>query len=160
MTKALEKQVGGDHYKSLAIQPVEYIVQNGLGWFEGNIVKYITRHKQKGGRKDVEKVIHYAQMLLEEYDDDLEHNMYVHCISPSLHNACMCGMGKEPDKFHAYYCPRRKASKTIPKVVGQVDQECLGEQTDERGLPFGTHRPLETQGEKPYPPMHERVLRL
>lgn len=65
----LDKQVGGDHYKSLAIQPVEYIRENDLGWYEGNIVKYITRHHQKGGRADVEKVIHYAEMLLAEYDD-------------------------------------------------------------------------------------------
>lgn len=69
--KALETQVGGDHYKTLKIQPVEYILANNLGWCEGNIVKYVTRHKQKGERKDIEKVIHYAQMILDtEYADD------------------------------------------------------------------------------------------
>jgi len=69
--KATEAQVGGDHYKSCKIQPIEYIVGNELGWCEGNIVKYITRHNKKGkGREDVLKVIHYAQMLLElEYED-------------------------------------------------------------------------------------------
>jgi hypothetical protein len=64
---AYEKQVGGDHYKTLAIQPIDYIRQNHLGWCEGNIVKYITRHKQKGEAKDIEKVIHYAELILEEY---------------------------------------------------------------------------------------------
>jgi hypothetical protein len=60
---ALGQQVGGDHYKSLPIQPIEYITANKLGWCEGNIVKYITRWKQKGGAKDIDKVIHYANLL-------------------------------------------------------------------------------------------------
>ena len=68
-TDPFKKQVGGNHYKDLAIQPIDYIMQNGLGWCEGNIVKYITRHSLKGGRKDIEKVIHYAEMLLAEYDE-------------------------------------------------------------------------------------------
>ena len=41
---AHKKQIGGDHYKKMAIQPSHYIVKNKLGWYEGNIVKYITRH--------------------------------------------------------------------------------------------------------------------
>ena len=69
--KASKKQVGGNHYKDCPIQPIEYIIGNSLGWCEGNIVKYATRHHMKGGRKDVEKVIHYAQLLLElEYPED------------------------------------------------------------------------------------------
>ena len=65
---ALKKQVGGEHYKDCSIQPVEYIFQNGLDYFEGNVVKYITRHRKKGeGKKDVEKAIHYAQLILELY---------------------------------------------------------------------------------------------
>jgi len=63
---ALDKQVGGQHYKDCAIQPVEYIFQNNLDYFEGNVVKYITRHRKKGGgKKDIEKAIHYAQLILE-----------------------------------------------------------------------------------------------
>ena len=63
---AHDKQIGGDHYKRMKIQPSDYIVKNNLGWYEGNIVKYITRHSIKGGRQDVEKVIHYAELLLED----------------------------------------------------------------------------------------------
>jgi hypothetical protein len=63
--KALSTQVGGDHYKSMVIQPIEYITKNNLGWCEGNIVKYITRWKQKGGKADIDKVIHYANLLKE-----------------------------------------------------------------------------------------------
>lgn len=62
---AREKQVGGDHYRTLEIQPSEYIYRNKLGWHEGNAVKYITRHRIKGGRQDIEKAIHYLQLLLE-----------------------------------------------------------------------------------------------
>ena len=59
------KQEGGNHYQSLTIQPTEYIHKNGLDWCEGNIVKYITRHKQKGGEKDLKKVIHYAELEMQ-----------------------------------------------------------------------------------------------
>lgn len=59
-----EKQIGGGHYKKMKIQPIEYILENDLGFCEANIVKYISRYKQKNGIQDVEKVIHYAQMLI------------------------------------------------------------------------------------------------
>ena len=62
----LDKQIGGDHYKDCKIQPVEYIHANQLDYFEGNVIKYITRHRTKGeGKKDIEKAIHYAQLILE-----------------------------------------------------------------------------------------------
>lgn len=63
--KALETQVDGDHYKSLGIQPIEYIRANNLGYEEANVVKYITRHASKGGRKDLEKAKHYIDLLIE-----------------------------------------------------------------------------------------------
>jgi len=63
--EALDQQIGGEHYKDCGIQPVEYIHANKLDYFEGNVVKYITRHRTKGeGRKDIEKAIHYAQLIL------------------------------------------------------------------------------------------------
>ena len=66
--QATLKQVGGSHYKDCKIQPVEYIVGNDLTFLEGNIIKYVTRHRRKGeGRKDIEKVIHYAEMILDLY---------------------------------------------------------------------------------------------
>lgn len=67
---ALETQISGSHYKKLAIQPIEYTVANGLGFIEGNIIKYITRHKDKNGADDIRKIIHYCQLLLElEYGE-------------------------------------------------------------------------------------------
>ena len=65
---ALDKQVGGEHYKGCGIQPVEYIHANKLDYFEGNVIKYVTRHRTKGeGRKDIEKAIHYAELILDLY---------------------------------------------------------------------------------------------
>ena len=63
--KATDKQVGGDHYKDCVIQPVDYIVKNNLDFLEGNVVKYITRHKTKNGIEDIRKVIHDAELILE-----------------------------------------------------------------------------------------------
>ena len=64
--KPSEKQIGGSHYKDCAIQPVDYIVENKLDFLEGNMVKYITRHKTKNGIEDIRKVIHYAELILEK----------------------------------------------------------------------------------------------
>lgn len=62
---ALQTQEGGGHYKNLAIQPVEYIFHNKLEYLEGNVVKYVTRHKDKNGAEDIRKAIHYCQLILE-----------------------------------------------------------------------------------------------
>jgi Protein of unknwon function (DUF3310) len=68
-TNALAKQVGGGHYKEFGIQPVEYIHANNLSFLEGNVVKYITRHKSKNGIEDIKKVIHYCELIIElEYN--------------------------------------------------------------------------------------------
>lgn len=68
---SLDKQIGGDHYKNQGIQPIEYIHANKLDFFEGNAVKYITRHRVKGGKADLEKAIHYIELLIElEYKDE------------------------------------------------------------------------------------------
>ena len=63
--KATDVQVGGSHYKGLAIQPAEYCQRNRLLYCEANVVKYVTRHREKNGREDIEKAIHYLQLLLE-----------------------------------------------------------------------------------------------
>lgn len=72
-------QVGGGHYKAFAIQPFEFITKNNIPYAEANVIKYVCRHRQKNGRQDIEKAIHYLQLLLEaEYpeprhtDDQLE----------------------------------------------------------------------------------------
>lgn len=62
---ALDRQEGGSHYKDKAIQPIEYIHANKLGFCEGNVVKYVTRWKDKNGIADLEKAKHYIELLIE-----------------------------------------------------------------------------------------------
>jgi|TARA_B110000444_G_scaffold124721_1_gene117195 hypothetical protein len=66
---SLDEQVDGNHYKKMKIQPAYFINENRLEFAEGNAIKYICRHKSKGKSKDIEKAIHYLQMILErDYD--------------------------------------------------------------------------------------------
>jgi hypothetical protein len=58
-------QVGGDHYRKKAMQPWDFIAANGLGFFEGNIVKYVSRWRDKGGVEDLKKARHYLDKLIE-----------------------------------------------------------------------------------------------
>jgi len=62
---ALDKQPGGSHYKDMAIQPIEFITANNLEYRVGNVIKYACRHQNKNGREDIEKAIHYLEMILE-----------------------------------------------------------------------------------------------
>lgn len=62
---ALDTQIGGDHYKGMAIQPAEYIVKNGIGFLEGMVIKYVSRWEKKGGIEDLEKAIHCLQLRVE-----------------------------------------------------------------------------------------------
>jgi hypothetical protein len=64
-TSALRKQVAGSHYRQFPIQPIEFIVKNNLPFIEGNIIKYICRWQDKGGVEDLNKVIHYVELLKE-----------------------------------------------------------------------------------------------
>ncbi|MGB0991350.1 MAG: DUF3310 domain-containing protein [Akkermansiaceae bacterium] len=67
---ALKQQIGGGHYKDFTIQPIEFIQGNGLTFCEANAIKYVCRHRNKNGRQDIEKAIHYLQILLElEYNN-------------------------------------------------------------------------------------------
>ena len=63
---AHDKQIGGNHYKDMPIQPSVFIYRNGLNWLQGNAIKYICRHSTKGGEQDLDKAIHYLQLLKEE----------------------------------------------------------------------------------------------
>lgn len=59
------EQVGGSHYKTMKIQPLDYALQNGLGICEHAVVKYVSRWKTKGGIQDLEKARHYIDILIE-----------------------------------------------------------------------------------------------
>lgn len=57
-------QHGGVHYQK-PIQPWDYIAANGIGFFEGNAIKYLSRWREKGGIEDLRKAQHYIQKLIE-----------------------------------------------------------------------------------------------
>ena len=65
MTKALDRQVGGKHYREMAIQPAEYIMRNGIRFAEGCVIKYVSRWRDKGGVEDLRKAAHFLEMLIE-----------------------------------------------------------------------------------------------
>ncbi len=67
----LDKQVSGDHYKKMAIQPIEFIHANGIPFAEGCVIKYVCRHKTKNGKADLEKAKHFIELLIElEYKNE------------------------------------------------------------------------------------------
>ena len=62
---ALAVQVDGSHYKEMPIQPVEFIHRNKIGYMEGNVIKYVSRWKNKNGIADLRKARHYLDLLIE-----------------------------------------------------------------------------------------------
>lgn len=62
---AMDTQVGGSHYKNMAIQPAKFAHANGLPYIEGCIVKYVCRWREKGGIQDLEKARHYIDLLID-----------------------------------------------------------------------------------------------
>ena len=66
---AKEKQIGGSHYKKHKIQPYTFITKNKLSFFQGNVIKYVCRYKDKNGIEDLKKIIHYCELEIEELKD-------------------------------------------------------------------------------------------
>jgi len=68
--KASQIQVGGGHYTKYKIQPTEFIHKNKVPFIEGNIIKYVMRHKEKNGVEDLKKAKHYIDLLIQfEYEN-------------------------------------------------------------------------------------------
>lgn len=65
MTDPLQRQEGGDHYKGFAISPAEFLQKNRVPFCEANAIKYLMRHRSKGGKSDLLKAIHYIEILIE-----------------------------------------------------------------------------------------------
>ena len=73
MSDPYDKQIGGSHYQNMKIQPAEFINKNEMKFAEGNAIKYICRHINKGGKQDLEKAKHYIDMIIErDYGDEAE----------------------------------------------------------------------------------------
>ena len=63
--RATQRQIGGKHYKDIKIQPIEFITKNKLSFIQGNIIKYVCRFDKKNGNEDIDKAIHYCELLKE-----------------------------------------------------------------------------------------------
>ena len=63
--RAFKRQIGGNHYKDFKIQPIEFITKNKLSFIQGNIIKYVCRFNKKNGNEDIDKAIHYCELLKE-----------------------------------------------------------------------------------------------
>ena len=69
-SKVWDKQIGGQHYQKFKIQPSKFVVENELHYPEGCAIKYICRHRLKGKKQDLEKAIHFIEMIIErDYGD-------------------------------------------------------------------------------------------
>ena len=70
---ALDVQISGDHYKCMKIQPVEFITANNIPFLEGSVIKYVCRHMSKNGLSDIDKAIHYLELIKElRYNEELK----------------------------------------------------------------------------------------
>jgi hypothetical protein len=67
---ALDKQVGGDHYKKYVIQPIEFFIANNIPYAEAAIIKYVLRYQDKNGIEDLEKAKHLIEILIEVIKKD------------------------------------------------------------------------------------------
>lgn len=67
--QSMKKQIGGNHYSKFAIQPTEFIYKNNIPFIEGCAIKYLCRWKDKGGVQDLDKAIHFIEMLKELNND-------------------------------------------------------------------------------------------
>ena len=70
-SKVWDKQIAVSHYKHFKIQPSKFVVENELLFPEGCAIKYICRHRLKGKKQDLEKAIHFIEMIIErDYSED------------------------------------------------------------------------------------------
>jgi len=70
---AYNKQIGGSHYQKMKIQPSKFVIENELLFPEGSVIKYICRHRFKNGKEDLEKAVHFIEMIIErDYKNETE----------------------------------------------------------------------------------------
>lgn len=68
----MREQIGGTHYSNLAIEPIDFITANNLGFCEGNVIKYISRWKAKNGIEDLKKARWYIDFLIESIENETD----------------------------------------------------------------------------------------
>lgn len=122
---SLDTQVDGNHYKYLKIQPMEYSHANNLDWYQGEIVKYITRFRDKGRKKDLEKIIHLVQVLIE-----LEYPNTTGIDQPPPHTPIAVSVedlrnGRVPSRSSCDASSRPEAPRYNPLSQAQLPSACI-----------------------------------
>ena len=68
-SSALTRQVGGNHYKTMGIQPIVFASVNRYDPAAFSVLKYVSRHRRKHGREDLEKAKHFVELRLQTLTD-------------------------------------------------------------------------------------------
>ncbi len=145
--EGLKRQVGGAHYRKYAIQPAEYNARNGLSFLAGNVIKYVTRYKDKGGAEDIRKAMHYLELILEfEYPALLSNNPDAvkplgATIGTPAHTAPSITSGSHRDEGELLYATPKlilKLESDDPDTVGESDGSVRAYQ--ERGDASGSRQ--------------------
>jgi len=72
-----DKQIGGSHYLKYKIQPSKFVIENKLLFPEGSVIKYILRHQNKDGKKDLLKAIHFIEMIIERDYKEIKQESWI-----------------------------------------------------------------------------------
>ena len=77
LSSSYDKQIGGSHYLKYKIQPSKFVIENKLLFPEASVIKYIVRHQDKDGKKDLLKAIHFIEMIIERDYKETEQESWV-----------------------------------------------------------------------------------
>jgi hypothetical protein len=77
LSSSYDKQIGGSHYLKYKIQPSKFVIENKLLFPEGSVIKYILRHQNKDGKKDLLKAIHFIEMIIERDYKEIKQESWV-----------------------------------------------------------------------------------
>ena len=123
MSNPYKKQVGGNHYKDMKIQPAQFINENNLPFAEGNAIKYICRHKHKGEVQDLEKAKHYIDMIIErDYGDHTKPLPHGFTLTPSK-DPDMTPMTEEEEYRNAGITKEEAEQKTTYEIITLGDKD-------------------------------------
>lgn len=110
--KTLERQVGGDHYKNLPVQPMYANVANNTPWAEGEIIKYVTRWRAKGGVQDLEKARHILEYLIEFHTEEKTEGSAGEVLTAAGEEGCeLCSASAEWCSGGVYVCNHHEAMR-------------------------------------------------
>ena len=113
MVKANDFQIGGTHYKTLDVQSWDAITAWGLGFLDGNVVKYMSRWRKKAGLQDLLKAQHYLSKLIEEVETALEAKQQAAKLNPQA----------AAEKFSQRPQDGNRATSVVPQPVQMKERE-------------------------------------